>query len=386
MKVVFTIITFIPVLLNAQQTLKNTITHDNETREYTIYIPDIYDESYPTPLMFSFHGYGSNQDIHMLLINDMRPIADTAGFIIVYPKGLPLLASPYNELHWNVGSWTKTSTSDDIGFTKAIIDSLTVDYNIDSNRVYSCGYSNGGYFSFELACQINDKIAAIGSVSGSMTEGTYTYCNPSHPTPVVTINGTSDSDVYYSGGNSYDDNSKSLSVVNNYWSNFNNTDSVEQINLPDVNTSDNSTVELSRYINGDNCTSVEHYKVVGGKHEWPGSFGNMDINSSKIIWDFVSKYDKNGLIECLPTSTIRSKASPSLETIKLYPNPFSDQITVELKQNTGKRIKIFNTIGKIVFSDFLTSGRNKIDLSFLPQNIYYVRTDNQIIKIIKTNK
>ena len=323
LKSILSILVFVPTFLNAQETLTKTMIHNNESREYVIYIPKIYVESSPTPLMFNFHGYGSYVSIHML-INDMRPIADTAGFIVVYPKGLPLPASPSNQLHWNVGSWTESSTSDDIGFIESIIDSISNDYNIDLNRVYSSGYSNGGYFSFELACQLSDKIAAIGSVAGSMSEKTYTACNPSHPTPVVTINGTSDSNVYYNGGNSYDDNSKSLSTVNNYWSNFNNTDSIYQINIPDINTSDNSTIELTRYYNGDNCTSVEHYKVIGGEHAWPGSFGNMDINSSLIIWDFVSKYDKNGLIGCLPTSI--SDAKNSLKSIKVYPNPFSKEI------------------------------------------------------------
>ena len=44
-------------------------------------------------------------------------------------------------------------------------------------------------------------------------------------------------------------------------------------------------------------------KVIGGDHDWPGTFGNMDINASEEIWYFVSKYDINGLIDCNTVTT-----------------------------------------------------------------------------------
>jgi polyhydroxybutyrate depolymerase len=338
--------------------------------------------------MLNFHGYSSNASIHMALFNDMRPIADTAGFIAIYPKGLLLLPDEPKTEHWNVGSWTESSTSDDIGFTEAIIDSIAKDYNIDLDRVYSCGYSNGGYFSFELACQLSDKIAAIGSVAGSMSKKTYDACNPSHPTPIVSIHGTLDDMVYYDGGNHYETESKSLPTVNEYWTNFNKTIAHEVISLPDINTSDNSTVELTRYLNGENCTSVEHYKVTGGKHAWPGSVlypaANKDINPSKIIWDFVSKFDKNGLIGCVSTS--KKSSENSRANTKVYPNPFSDKITFESNQNARNEFKLFNTLGEIVLTGFLNSERGEIDLSFLPDNIYFLQTNHQIVKIVKLNK
>ena len=39
-------------------------------------------------------------------------------------------------------------------------------------------------------------------------------------------------------------------------------------------------------------------KVNNGDHDWPGTFGNMDIDASQEIWNFVSKHDINGLINC----------------------------------------------------------------------------------------
>ena len=42
--------------------------------------------------------------------------------------------------------------------------------------------------------------------------------------------------------------------------------------------------------------------MIGGGHDWPGSFGNMTIDANIEIWKFVSRYDINGLIGCITTS------------------------------------------------------------------------------------
>jgi hypothetical protein len=43
---------------------------------------------------------------------------------------------------------------------------------------------------------------------------------------------------------------------------------------------------------------VEELKVNGGEHDWPGTFGNMDIDATSEIWDFASQFNINGLINC----------------------------------------------------------------------------------------
>ncbi len=367
---------FATLYTNAQQTLNETILHDGVTREYIVYIPAIYDGLNPVPLLFNFHGYGMSANDQMTVLN-MRAVADTAGFIIVYPQGTLHWGSP----HWNVGSWTLGSNADDIGFTEAMINRLATNYDIDLKRVYSCGYSNGGYFSFELACQLSDKIAAIGSVGGAMSTETYTSCNPLHPTPVVTIHGTVDATISYDGATPA--NSKSLDDVNSYWANFNNIVDPPAVSaLPNINTSDGSTVELSLYNNGDNCTSLEHYKVIGGNHDWPGSWGNMDINSDEVIWNFVSQYDINGLIGCTTNSLIEH--SISLENFSVYPNPVNSQLTIDIGLLEEKEFSLYNPIGELVLSGVLNAQISIIDLSSLAPNVYILNIENQSIRLIKT--
>jgi len=351
------------------------MSHDGTTRKYIIYIPAIYDGLNPVPLLFNFHG--ATMSAYDQMVNcDMRFVADSVGFILVHPQG-----TLFNgETHWNVGSWTAGSTSDDIGFTNAMIDSLASNYNIDLNRVYSCGFSNGGYFSFELACQMSDQIAAVGSVAGRMSIDTYNSCNPSHPTPVITIHGTADNTVGYYGN--YPPGSKSVLEVIDYWVDYNNTDASSKVtNIPDLNISDGSTVEYHAYKNGDNNTTVEHYKVVGGDHDWPGMWGNMDIHASLEIWKFLSKYDINGLIGN-GTTSIKKGINENHE-ILIYPNPVHDYVTIEMDKTENQEYHIYSTIGKLILSGRIDSNNNTIDISGLSSNIYLLKVGNKIMKLIK---
>jgi len=285
------------------QTQQNrTMFFDGNNREYLIYVPAIYDGSEAYPLMFSFHGGGGTSN-DFININDMRSVADTAGFIAVYPQA----AVDPND---GSNAWLhKAPTShDDVFFIEAIIDTLSNDYFIDNNRVYACGYSEGGIFSYELGCRLNDRIAAFASVSGSMMVDAFRdsyynlgFCSPVHPTAVMLIPGTNDMNPHstYTGFQPY---YMSADEITTYWSNYNNTDTNPIISqLPNINTSDGSTVEHRVWENGDNCLRVEELKVNGGEHDWPGTFGNMDINATAEIWDFASQFNINGLINCSST-------------------------------------------------------------------------------------
>lgn len=269
-------------------TFSRSIEVEGETREYLIYVPNTYDTIQSFPLMLNFHGWTMSAR-NQMEVSDMRALSETDEFILVYPQGTRLWGST----HWNVGSWTLGSNAKDVEFIAALINQIADNYNIDDERVYACGYSNGGFFSHELACQLSQKIAAIGTVAANISEETINNCNPSHPIPIITISGTRDDEVEYDG--SIPERTLSQEETLEYWRTFNKVDTVPIItNMPDLNSLDGSTVVRYQYVNGDNDSEVEHYKVVDGGHDWPGTFGNMDINSDSVIWNFVSQFDING--------------------------------------------------------------------------------------------
>ena len=346
--------------LQAQQTESHNIVHDGLDREYHIYIPVSYDGATSVPLLFVFHGYGGNAR-DLMRWGDMRSVADTAGFILIVPQGYKdHRGSP----HWNVGSWTIGSTVDDIGFIEKIINRTSDEFNLDLKRVYSYGHSNGGYFSFELACQLGNKIAAIGSIGGTMSTESYDSCEPSHNTSVITVHGTSDPIVYYTGGRPY--NSKSQVETLRYWVDFNNTNiSPEIIEVPDSDKNDGSQVELYKYDGGTNGTSVHHFKVINGGHSWPGRYGNMDIIATSEIWKFVSKFNIEGLISNESTyleEEIKSGNSYGIKLEQNYPNPFNPSTNIDfyLPEMAQVSLTVYNHIGQKII--------NVVDRKFLKGN------------------
>ena len=261
-----------------------TLSHNGVARRYIVYIPGSYDRTSSVPLMLNFHGFGGTADQH-LRSADMRSSADSGKFILVYPQGTLLDGNP----HWNAGLKTDTNKSDadDFGFVGALIDEISSDSNIDPARVYACGYSNGAFFAYALACYHSDKIAAIGSVAGTMMEETFNNCNPSHPTSMINIHGTSDAVVPYSGAEGL----KSIDDVVAWWADFNNTRATPAVNRI---TDGATTIERHSYTDGDKNTSVEQYKVINGGHVW-FDISYDGANTSALIWNFVSRYDINGL-------------------------------------------------------------------------------------------
>ena len=110
------------------------------------------------PLLFNFHGFGGEASDQMSWA-DFRPLADEHGFILVYPQGTEL----EGYTHWNsaLPSGDNKSTADDFGFVIALIDQISTSHNIDAERVYASGYSNGGFMAMALACHHGERFAAV---------------------------------------------------------------------------------------------------------------------------------------------------------------------------------------------------------------------------------
>lgn len=358
------------------QNINGSITHDGLVRDYLLYVPNTYDEDAPTPIVFNFHGFGSNA-FQQSFYGNFRSIADTATFLVVHPDGTLFNGNP----HWNVGGFTTGSTVDDVGFTAALLDSLSVQYNIDPNRVYATGMSNGGYMSFLLACQLGDRFAAVASVTGSMTPSTYNQCAPDHPTPVLQIHGTSDGTVPYDGASF----SRSIEDVIDYWVNFNQTDTEPTFfELPDLDPNDGSTVEHYIYSGGTNGSSVEHFKVLNGGHVWPGSVfplpgANNDFDASQEIWRFFRQYD---LATLSGTVSVNEDQSAAKLSLKLYPNPTSEQLTIEgLSLNGPLPYRMYRQDMRLVLSGQLNGPRSSIPVTGLKAGIYYVQVADQVFKV-----
>ncbi|MEP6646602.1 MAG: PHB depolymerase family esterase [Saprospiraceae bacterium] len=375
MKILSVILLYLSVCftVTAQQTINGTITHDNIQRQYILYVPASYIPGTPAPLVLNFHGYTSNA-FEQMFYGDFRPIADTAGFLVVHPQGT---VDQVGNTHWNVG-WG-TSTVDDVGFTRALIDSLSASFSIDQDRIYSTGMSNGGFFSYLLACDLSDRIAAIASVTGSMDVNEPAVCHPEHPMPVMEIHGTSDPTVPYAGNFLF----SPIPSVINFWVNFNACSTPPVITpIDDIDMSDGCTAEHQVYADGTNGAEVEHFKIIGGVHAWPGSaFGgagtNQDINASKEIWRFFSKYNIHGLIQTTSTKDVTNTTA-----ISIYPNPANSEITIKLKSHGSTHYILSTMTGQPVMSGIIDDQHSILQVDQLPHGMYVLSIADQTFRIV----
>ena len=361
---------------HGQDFSNETFEFDSNTREYQLYIPSSYSENSLSPLIFNFHG-GNGTSQGQIAISDMRDLADENNFILVYPQAI---ADPTDDgsLNW---IFKGDSDHDDIYFIDALISELSSEYQIDLERVYVCGYSLGGEFVYELLCRLNNKIAAGVAVARTMGQYQYENCNPQHPTPIMTILGTEDYESNYNGV-VYDGITYYISAddTHQYWVDFNNAEfDPNEIELPNYSNSDGSTVTKRVWENGDSCVVVSELRVNGGGHDWPGSFGNMDINSDAEIWNFVSNFSINGLIDncSLNFSGITS------DEFSFYPNPVKNQLTIN-NSNNDKKLEISDNTGRFIKDFDLVDGVNTIDFSNIPLGNFFISIGNKTFKIIKS--
>lgn len=340
----------------AQSTVHN-LTHNGVEREYRLYVPAIYSGDEPVPLVFNLHGYTSNA-IQQEFYGDFRPIADTANFILVHPEGLNDLGG--NQF-WNAFG---VPGVDDVGFVSAMIDTLSAEYNIDPQCIYSTGMSNGGYMSFELACMLSNRIAAVGSVTGSMSESRLAVCNPEFARPMIQIHGTADATVPYNGNAE----TASISEVIDFWVQTNNCNPTPIVtDIPNIDPGDGTTTEHSLYEDGINGNTIEHFKVLNGAHTWPGApivigTTSYDFDASVEIWRFFRQHKLS------ETTNITSNLTT--KSIGIFPNPSAGEFTITFA-NTIDNLRIIDLNGRVVLNRDGVHSRTKFE--FTERGIYVVQ-------------
>ena len=235
---------------------KEIINFDEKIREYYVSLPE--DTSEPFPIIINFHGFLSHA-IDQQGFSQMDNYAHQNGIGVIYPEGI--------KRSWNVGK-AILNDENDIDFVNALIDSVSLKYNIDSDRIYACGFSNGGTFSYELICSLSNKIAAFGSVGGNFSINENRLCNIEREIPLIHIHGTRDRLQKY---NHSDGDFLSTIESVNYWAKYNQLDIKVVENIEDIHKKDGTTVEKHTYSKNNSNTQVIHFKVVKGGHLWLGS-------------------------------------------------------------------------------------------------------------------
>ena len=280
----------------AQKNINGEITVNGTKRTYILHLPKNYSESGKYPLVLIFHGGGGNA-AQMQNYMKMDPIADREGFITVYPQGL--------NKHWNDGRELdqKVSSNDDLSFVKQLLDTVSNHYNINKERIFSTGISNGGFMSIFLSYKLSDRLLAVAPVCASIPDKIYPDFHPSQPISILLINGTKDPLVPFEGGtvgNSLiggrGNCTSTDSTIKRYLQINGSSNSLKTTAVPDDAPFDGCTATRFEYDGGKNNTRVVLIKITNGGHTLPGAsqylpkfiIGKVcyDFKGNEEIWKF----------------------------------------------------------------------------------------------------
>jgi polyhydroxybutyrate depolymerase len=262
---------------------EHTLMSEGQSRRYLIYLPSTYTIESGLPLVLSFHGFASTPEQNVSW-SHMEQIAEQYSFIAVFPAGE---GSPAT---WNSGSnLISSGTGDDLIFIMTLLDHIETHLCVDVERVYAVGFSAGAGMVARLACEIPERIAAIGTVSGAF-DSLSDDCAP-RAMPIMMFHGDADMVVPYSGMWGFRDPLSSAQE----WAAHNGC------LLPPLTLSRKDDISPMVFGECENSADVIFYTVRGGGHTWPGSDEETSILAGKTshtmdageeFWLFFRQYSR----------------------------------------------------------------------------------------------
>ena len=349
--------------------------HEGINRQYIYYEPLELNEE--KPLVFVMHGFTGDAN-GIKNYSGMNQIADQYGFAVCYPRGT---TDSEGNRFWNVGyAFHEDETVNDVGFLTELASYLQINHGLNPDFTFATGMSNGGEMCYMLACQANDTFKAVAPVAGMILQDILDECQDSNPIPLFEIHGSEDNVTPISGDPNNNDGwgaYPSIPFTINYFSEKNECSTLQTETLPDLDPFDGSYVVSEKHLNGINNNEVWYYEIIGGGHDWPGAWGNMDINAGEEAWLFFQKY----------IDDILSSSSYSFleKNIHIFPNPTNGLIHIESNNRFEfLEITLYNALGKTIK---INLSNENIDLSDISSGIYFliIRTSKGMItkKIMK---
>lgn len=267
------------------------IEYSIDSRDYLVYVPEGYDEDKETPVVLALHGAGSNKE-GFQSTSKLADKADEEGFILVFPDGTGEKILGVLLATWNAGVCCESET-DDVLFISQVLDKVEQDYNVNTDKIYVTGHSNGAQMSYRLACELSDRISAIAPYGAVNNFDYLPNCNPTKSIPTIHIQSSEDPCVPYEGGTCGGCIAEIFGAEPTLW---------PCESAPNY-------IEQWKAINAG--ADVQLITITGG-HMWPqGTYGdtcegknttfcnkyrevvgpiNQDVNINKLIWNFFESH------------------------------------------------------------------------------------------------
>lgn len=325
--------------------------HDGRYRSYILHVPPQYSGEDSLPLVLNLHGGGGSAE-QQIDLSRMSFKADTEGFFVVYPNGTLL---PVGYTGWNAGE-IFNSDVDDLGFLDALIDTIRAGYKVDTLRIYASGFSNGAGMCYSLACEIANRIAAIGPVAGRLFYDDWNSCQRQRLMPTIHSHSRNDPNGSYAV----------MDSMMAFWTESNGCDIG-----PDSFYNDMGAVRQI-WSRTDDSSQVVFWTTNAYEHGWPYD----EVNTNHEMWEFF-------LAHPLPVPENEPGIEARIPDFLLDPdNPTLFRKRAEIRfslETTGRvSLKLYNAAGRHVLTalnSVLSPGDHSVvfDASTLSGGVYFYR-------------
>ena len=217
------------------------------------------------PIVIALHGRGGSNT------NWVQPLSEftnSGAFIGVYPQG--------HHNSWNLGQ--EPSNANDAVFISNIIDTLLSYSNVDENKIFAVGNSNGSGMVNVLG-GFNKRLKAIAPVASQLTERTEIKSN-TIPLSIFQVNGDQDLLIPIDGGLKLGHPFMSASDSAKKWAthfNCNHNVAVEETEHTILHT----------YSDCDDNILIKYLVVKGAGHNIARDYSSLWND----VWDFFSSLD-----------------------------------------------------------------------------------------------
>lgn len=240
-------------------------------RTYRLVVPADLDG--PIPLVVVFHGFGGDpQQVRDLSAFDV--LAESEGFAVAFPMGAGLVPA------WRTDA---AFAAPDVAFARRVVEDVAGVIDLDRDRVFAVGMSNGGGMAGRLGCDASDVFAAVGAVAAAHGLGS---CGAERPVPVIAFHGDADRIVPIDG-------IPFIAQDPREWASNRARD-----NGCDPDPAVTAAAQDVERLAWAGCEAdVVFYLVADGRHGWPGSDragrsgdSTTSIDASALVWEFFTEH------------------------------------------------------------------------------------------------
>ena len=246
-------------------------------REYHLFVPSSPPEG-PMSLMVMLNG-GDAGSWQFPQQSKWEELAETEGIIIAIPVGKLV---PPNEGAWQLN--TDVQSRQDIDYIEAMIDDISSSHPVDAPQVYAIGYSLRSMFSYELACQMSERFAAVASFAGTMPVSPKS-CDPERNVPIMHIHGVVDPIIAYEhtwDWKSWDSvgTMRDIPSLVQFWR--------DRYHCQNERRNESAGETHFVYDSCEQEARVEHYRLETVGHGWPDTLNG--VSTHHVIWSFLSGF------------------------------------------------------------------------------------------------